>query len=52
MDWFLYDNGLRHERVNYFAKSSIIDFWHGPKYDSVLKTHSQARDNFWQLKAI
>ena len=18
MDWFLYDNGLRHERVNYF----------------------------------
>ena len=28
MDWFLYDNGLRHERVNYFrrkAKSKMFD---------------------------
>ena len=23
MDWFLYDNGLRHERVNFVLKKAI-----------------------------
>ena len=27
IDWFVYDNGHRHERVNYFLKSSIFDVW-------------------------
>ena len=32
MDWFLYDNGLRHERVKWgFAqrvKTNAFDFWY------------------------
>ena len=24
MDWFLYDNGRRHERVNYFLKKAHV----------------------------
>ena len=41
MDWFLYDNGLRHERVNdfqpltIFVKSFILDVWLGSGYASV-----------------
>ena len=27
MDWFLYDNGLRHERVNLINYSSFIDHY-------------------------
>ena len=23
MDWFLYDNGLQHERVNYFCRKTL-----------------------------
>ena len=34
MDWFLYDNGLRHERVNYFHKRLHLDVWLGSKYVS------------------
>ena len=32
MDWFLYDNGLRHERIktNYFQKKMIY-VWQGSK---------------------
>ena len=26
MDWFLYDNGLRHERVKIFGRFVIEDF--------------------------
>ena len=25
MDWFLYDNGLRHERVNYVSDTNLLD---------------------------
>ena len=28
MDWFLYDNSLRHERVNVFIVISWLHFWH------------------------
>ena len=33
MDWFLHDNGLRHETVkdvNYSRKSLVLDIWLGP----------------------
>ena len=26
MDWFLYDNGLRHERINQYVLSTIFQF--------------------------
>ena len=26
MDWFLYDNGLRHERVDHYPKAFLMDF--------------------------
>ena len=35
MDWFLYDNGLRHERVNYFRKKLILDVLQGSEYASL-----------------
>ena len=28
MDWFLYDNGLRHERVNNFSRARQIEMKH------------------------
>ena len=37
MDCFLYDNGLRHERFNYFGKKScIIDIRQGSNHASDL----------------
>ena len=36
MDWFLYDNGLRHERVNAYYRQNIKDK-HATKKTKILR---------------
>ena len=46
MDWFLYDNGLRHERVNISAYSFIVIYDY---YKCTLSQPEKKFDywNFW-----
>ena len=47
MDWFLYDNSLRHERVKQFDLSNPPTYNH-TETDSTENVSCEFSDNFWK----
>ena len=53
MDWFLYDNGLRHERVkNLTRSSSYPDIWKRSNITPVHKKNDKQLINNYQLISL
>ena len=47
MDWFLYNNGLRHERVNPLTLSNICN---QTFFDKKITAKSRELDHMWRIK--
>ena len=48
LDWFLYDNGLRHERVNYIIYNILVSIWH--LHQQIMKLPTNALREQWSDK--
>ena len=48
MDWFLYDNGLHHERVNIFHKNSTEEPFHRKNVNNAMSDDGDFISKFLQ----